>query len=399
MPTEAAVTAIICMQPYVRDTRDYALNRMAGTLIGAVWGLAFLMLLLLFPILQTSLYLLYLLMSIGVLLSLYTSVAFHKPDASSLSAIVFICVVIAFPDIEDPLRQAIDRILGVAVGTAVAVVVNVLHLPRVRDENKIFFLRAGDLVPDRYAQISPAVLFRLNSLLQDGAKICLVSRHAPAFFTSQLSVLAPTLPMIVMDGAAIYDVNENCYVWTEPIPTKSSLQLRQHLEHLGRGYFLYTVHRSKTCIFHIGELTDTERMVLDRMRRTPYRSYLDEDNCNPEEIVCIKIIGKAAEIELLFRQLQSQLRSRRFRASIQAQTGFPNVSGLYIYSEHATIRNAERRLLQILRENHPDLQPEEKFSSSGYRSEHDAMVLLYQLQNSYAPVRLQFHLRNKHRSQ
>ena len=35
MPTEAAITAIICMQPYVRDSREYALNRLAGTLIGA----------------------------------------------------------------------------------------------------------------------------------------------------------------------------------------------------------------------------------------------------------------------------------------------------------------------------------------------------------------------------
>lgn len=41
MPTEAMITAIICMQPYVRDSRDYALNRLAGTLIGAGWGLLF----------------------------------------------------------------------------------------------------------------------------------------------------------------------------------------------------------------------------------------------------------------------------------------------------------------------------------------------------------------------
>ena len=41
MPTEAAITAIICMQPYVRDSRGYAFSRLAGTLIGAVWGFAF----------------------------------------------------------------------------------------------------------------------------------------------------------------------------------------------------------------------------------------------------------------------------------------------------------------------------------------------------------------------
>ena len=97
MPTEAAITAIICMQPYVRDSREYALNRLTGTLIGAAWGLLFLLLLLLFPVLGTNAVLLYALMALGVLVALYTAVLLRKPDVSGLAAIVFICVVIAFP--------------------------------------------------------------------------------------------------------------------------------------------------------------------------------------------------------------------------------------------------------------------------------------------------------------
>ena len=49
MPTEAMITAIICMQPYVRDSGQFALNRLAGTMVGAFWGLMFLLLLLIFP--------------------------------------------------------------------------------------------------------------------------------------------------------------------------------------------------------------------------------------------------------------------------------------------------------------------------------------------------------------
>ena len=30
MPTEAMITAIICMQPYVRDSGEFAFNRLAG---------------------------------------------------------------------------------------------------------------------------------------------------------------------------------------------------------------------------------------------------------------------------------------------------------------------------------------------------------------------------------
>ena len=84
MPTEAAITAIICMQPYVRDSRDYAVSRFTGTLIGAAWGLMFLLPFLALPGLGNRLFAVYLLMALGVLASLYTAVLLRRPDSSAL---------------------------------------------------------------------------------------------------------------------------------------------------------------------------------------------------------------------------------------------------------------------------------------------------------------------------
>ena len=59
MPTEAAITAIICMQPFLSGTREFALNRMAGSVIGVVWALIFIALLYLIPGLSLHPFLLY----------------------------------------------------------------------------------------------------------------------------------------------------------------------------------------------------------------------------------------------------------------------------------------------------------------------------------------------------
>ena len=83
MPTEAGITAIICMQPYVHDSRDYALSRFTGTLIGSFWGLLLLLLLMAAPGLGESLFLVYSFMAVGVLASLYTAVMLRRADASS----------------------------------------------------------------------------------------------------------------------------------------------------------------------------------------------------------------------------------------------------------------------------------------------------------------------------
>ena len=393
MPTEAMITAIICMQPYVRDTRDYALNRLAGTLIGAFWGLMFLLLLLVFPSMGSNLPLLYARMALGVLISLYTAVLVRKPDTASLAAIVFLCVVISFPDIEDPMRQAGLRILDVLIGTFVAIGVNIFRLPREKQKGLIFFVRTKDLAPDRFSQIPAAAMFRLNYLYDDGARICLMSEHAPAFFLMQMNATKLNTPMIVMDGAAIYDAEQNLYLQTENLDPEYAMQLIDRLKALDISCFVYTIHNNKTSIFHYGTFREPEQTVLSRMKRSPYRDYLEGEVFDPKEIIYIKVIEEAEKIAEIEYHLRKSMPKKKIRSVIRPQAGTPGISGLYIYAHTVTMEQAEKRLLQMLREEDPDLSPVEIRLRTPYQSERDAMHVLYRLVNIYEPVKLFRHIR------
>ncbi|MGX8692155.1 MAG: FUSC family protein [Clostridia bacterium] len=388
MPTEAALTAIVCMQPYVRDTRTYAFNRFAGSLNGAVWGLLFLLLVLVFPALAKNMLVLYAVMALGVMATLYTAVVVRKPDTASLAAIVFLCIVISYPDISDPLRQAAHRMLGILVGTAAAVAVNVFRLPRGKNRDSVFFVRMKDLAPDRFSQISSAAQFRLNYLCQDGARICLMSEHAPAFLALQMSDAMLNMPLIVMDGAAIYDAKENQYLSVQTLGERPALRMREHLDHLGVSYFLYVVRNNKTCVFHRGAMSEAEEQLYQRMRRSPYRSYLDGENYELGEIVYFKILTDEAQAQTLLRGMQSVLHSNHLRAVIRREAGAAEQYAMYVYSARATMRQAESRLMQRLREQEPSLQAVEVFLRADYRSEYDAMSLLHRLGNFYEPLQL-----------
>ncbi len=388
MPAEACITAIICMQPYVHDTAAYARDRFIGSFIGAFWGLMFLLVLLVFPNLGKTPLLLYPMMGVGVLISLYSAVVMRRPDTSGQAAIVFICVVIAYPEIEAPLQQAFHRMLDVLVGTAAAIGVNVLRWPREKRRDRLFFVRTRDIVPDQLAQMHSAVLFRLNYLFNDGAKICLMSEHAPAFLLSQLGNARVNVPLIVMDGAGIYDAQENEYLAVETLPSASSAWLMERLNELNASYFVYTVHNHRTCIFHQGRLSKGEKLVYDRMKRSPYRHYLEGDSFNPEEIVCIKVIAATVETDGILVSLHDALPHWGLRAAMRAQAGLPGSGSLYFYSADATMERAEERLLCMLREKEADLQPVEMFSATGYATEHDAVHLVQELGKSYEPVAL-----------
>lgn len=386
MPTESAITAIICIQHDVRDTRTFAFNRFTGTLVGTVWGILLLLLLIAVPSLGQNQLFLYSLMGVGVMMSLYTTVVLRIPDASNLAAIVFLCIVIAFPDIDSPFHSAALRVLDVFIGTVVAILVNVLRLPRRKDHSKIYFLRSGDMVPDRFAQIPPTVLFRLNSLYNDGAKICLMSEHAPAFFTMQMSQVRLNVPLIVMDGAGVYDAGEGIYLHTEPITQEDSARLRALMDRNDIRYFTYTVHNNKTCIFHRGEMSPEEKLVMNQLKRSPYRSYLDGEIYHASEIVYFKIVGNEKTISRAQECLQPILGQPSLRTRLRYQAGTDTVLGLYIYSGSATMEQAKKWLMtQIWKENRRII-PKEFFLPRGYQSEHEALNLLHRVENDYEPI-------------
>ena len=386
MPAEACITAIICMQPYVQDTANYARDRFVGSLTGAFWGLVFLLVLLIFPALGKTPLLLYPLMGVGVLISLYSAVVMRRPDTSGQAAIVFICVVIAYPEIDAPLNQALHRMIDVLVGTAAAIGVNVLRLPRIKRRDRLFFVRTRDLVPDQLAQMHSAVLFRLNYLLSDGARISLISEHAPAFLLSQLGNARVNVPAIVMDGAAIYDAEKNEYLAVETLPKASSAWLMEKLNERRASYFIYTVRNHRTCIFHQGKLSKGENLVYERMKRSPYRHYLEGGSFAPEEIVYIKVIAATVDTDSLLVALHDELPRHSLRAAVRAQAGLPGSASLYFYAADATPAKAEEKLMRMLREKEPGLRAEEVFSATGYRTEHDAVHLVHQLAKSYEPL-------------
>ena len=388
MPAEAAIAAIICMQPYVSSTRHYAVNRITGSLIGAGWGLLLLLLLYSFPSFGANRVILYLLMAVGVILSLYTSVLFHRTESSALAAIIFLWLVITYPDVDAPFRRTLIRFLDLLIGIVAAVLVNSFHLPRVKNSEYLFFVRSKDLIADRFSHISPNVLFRLNALYHDGARICLISEHAPAFFTLQMNAAKPTVPFIVMDGAAIYQAESNTFLHMETVPSDVSGAVIHHLDALKISYFIYTIHRNRTRIFHRGPMREEESIIYDRMRKSPYRDYFEGEIYDPREIVSLKIIVPDDRADALEQELLPLLPAEGIRCARRPQAGAPDLCALYLYSSEATVEKAKEQLVLMLRKDTPSLVPMDIHSRKGYRTEYDALHLLHTIERSYEPVKL-----------
>ena len=375
MSVDAAITAVICMQNTMTDVKRSSFNRILGTLIGAVWGLIFLELLW-FIVFEVDFIICYAVVAIGVILSIYTTVVLKKSDASSLAAIVFLCVVGAFFSVSNPVMHAFGRLLDVFIGTATALIVNLIHFPTKKNQDCVFFVRTKDLGPDSYVKASSAVLYQLRTLFSKGAKLCLISEHAPAFIAHQISTVNPTVPMIVMDGAAIYDSAESEYLYEAYLKVENSRMAREALDKIGCNYFTYTIHHNKTCIFHHGDqYSELEKKVYDRLKKTPYRSYFNEEIFKENEIVYFKMIDTEDEILKLENLLTGMLPPERFRIVRHKDDTGPKASALYIYDAYATVENAKKKLLSIIPQG-ALFTPVDVSLPGGFRYPNDALHVL-----------------------
>ena len=388
---QSSVAAIICIQPYRADSIRTSVNRVIGTLVGAGWAVLFLLALLALNKkgLHPDILLVYLAMSLGVVITLYSTVLVNKTEAAQLAAIVFICIVAAYPDYEAPFQMTLDRIIDTIIGIVVAGIVNSVTLPRQKHKEYLFFLRLHDLVPDRYSHAAPTVLVMLNRLFEDGARICITSKWAPAFMISQMSGMNINVPTIVMDGAALYDIPSRNYLKVIPIAYKDAVFLRDFITRMGLCCAAYAVRDSSLMIYRCGKINEAERQEYELMKYSPYRNYMKGEFTEKDQICFIRIIDTKDIIEELESRIEYFLTKGRFKIVRRPQHRMEGCSGLYFYNPEATIENSKEVLVRYLEDTEnqqvvpidvegPDRQP----------SENETISLLNRVRSTYEPLRL-----------
>ena len=163
----------------------------------------------------------------------------------------------------------------------------------------------------------------------------------------QMSQVHLNVPLIVMDGAGVYDAGEGEYFHTEPITQEDSMRLRA---------------------------------LMDR------NDLLDGEVYHASEIVYFKIVGDEQTISRAQECLQPILAQQSLRTRLRYQADSTTVLGLYIYSSSATMEQAKNWLMARVWKENRRIMPVEFSLPRGYQSEHEALDLLHRVENDYEPI-------------
>ncbi len=340
IPFYGALAALWCIQPYSDTTKNNALQRSVGTLTGAVYGLLFLLLFrgldLVIPVFV------YISASFVIIPVIYTTVVMDKRNASFFSCVVFLSIALTHSFDADPYLFVLNRVIDTFIGIIIGVTVNDFRLPVRTDKTTLYVSGIDDVL------ISPSSIYskvELNRLIRSGVKFTVSTTRTPAELMSIMNGTELKLPVIVMDGAAIYDPKEKQYLEMAYLSNSVSEEAEKMIAECRLHCFVNTM-LDTTLLIYYGDLRNSaEKDLFDTHRHSPYRNYISSryrrKDMN-ERILYITVLAEKIDIFLLERKLRQKLgASARISLSDSEYEGYMY---LKVFSPNASKENMMTRL-------------------------------------------------------
>lgn len=343
LPLYSALSAIWCLQPNYETTKSNAGQRTIGTFIGALFGLIFVIFLEITD-LENQLAA-FLIASVLIIPVIYLTVVLNKKEAAFFSCSVFLSIALTHSFDENPYLFVFNRVLDTLIGIGVGVLVNNIHIPRKNDTETIYVCGIDDVLINDDPSVSRYNVNELNRLIDSGLKFTISTVHTPSKVATLMKGVKLNLPLIVMDGAALYDLNKKEYLATEYLPEDVCKVAEQTVAEKGMHCFVNIMYDSTVLIFY-GDFTNpVEKQLFDSYRESPYRNYVSNRfrrNDDTELVLYLTVIDKEAKVKDLARTLTERLGDRvRTRITDSEYEGYYY---LKIFSPLATKQNMLEKL-------------------------------------------------------
>lgn len=111
-----------------------------------------------------------------------------------------------------------------------------------------------------------------------------------------------------MNGAALYDINENSYVMAYIISGNTCGEVRRTVREHGMNMFTNALCDDNLVIYYDELNNEAERAIYSSLKRSPYRSYVKRTPSEQDRAIYLMIVDKAEKIRALYAELEESLK-------------------------------------------------------------------------------------------
>lgn len=327
-----------CMQDYVSETMGKAKQRTIGTVMGALYGLLYLLGMGLLPNIR-KLHLDAIVVSVFIILILYSTVLINKKQASYFSCVVFLSIVVNHIGDANPYLFVWNRFLDTMIGIGLGVAVNCFTFPKKHHKDILFVSGLDDTLLSKENRLSDYSRVELNRMIDDGALFTISTMRTPGSLVEPLKGIHLKLPVIVMDGAALYNFAEKSYEKVYLISQDYTQQMIHFLEERKQAYFANVIMDDCLVIYYQNCEDKVYNDIVADLRKSPYRNYINRKVPEGENVVYFMIIDKTEKITALHREMLESELGKNKKILCYPSYDYPGYSYIKIYNHNARKEN------------------------------------------------------------
>lgn len=346
-PFYTALSVLWCMRPHTEEMKTMAIQRSIGTFIGGLYGLVLLLMTTYSPLGDMP-FMTYCIIALFIVPIIYTTLVIKRKNASYFACVVFLSVTVIHMEDSNPYLFVLNRVVDTLIGIFVALAVNSFRLPCRKQEDVLFVSGMDDALLTHANTMSDYSRVELNRMLDDGAKFTVATMRTPATLVENLRGIRIQLPVIAMDGAAIFDIRDNRYLKTIPIQNACAHRLADWLEAKGLSAFANVIHDDRWEIYYDELQNKAQKAIYQKLRRSPYRNYMRESVPANRSVLYFLLVEKEDVVRRVYEYLSAQDWMERCQMTILPDTDYPNYRQLRICNARATRENMIQELADML---------------------------------------------------
>lgn len=333
------LAALWCMQDYSSQTKAMAIQRTIGTGVGAFFGLIMIVIDVNIP--HNNIYD-YGIRAVGIslfiILIIYTTVVLDKRNASYFSCVVFLSIVVNHIGDVNPYFFVLNRVLDTMIGIGIGVFVNCFKLPRQKNRDILFLSGMDETLLNEDNNMSGYSRVELNRMLDEGLQFTIVTMRTPASLLESLGDIRLNLPVVVMDGAALYNISEKRFDKVYIISKEESRKVELFFKNNNISFFSNVIIDDTVLIFYSDSDNSVYNDIITKLRKSPYRNYINRP-LTSENVVYFMSIEKTEVTEWIVKKLIETGFDRTLKIISYPSTVYEGYSYLKIYNHNATKEN------------------------------------------------------------
>ena len=350
MPFYSAIAAILCMQPYKENSIKVGKNRIVGTVIGGIFGMFIL-------IIQRNYFtninsiLNYFLISLCIIPLIYITLLIEKTSASYITCVVFLSVTVTHAVDISPYLFAVNRIIDTLIGILISLAINSFHFPRKKNTDILFVSDLDGTLLNSSGKINTYSKVHINNMIKDGALISVATSRTPSTLLEILEDVNINIPVITMNGAALYDLTNHRYIKCHYIDRDAYDEVLSVFKKNELNCFTHTIINDIAHVYY-GKFTNkVEEKYYYSKKLLRLKNYVYGEVPEDVDIIYIKAIDKHDIIKKIYNDIIALNCFDKINALYYEDKENPGYYYLEVYSIEASKKNAMLELKKIMKAN------------------------------------------------